>query len=123
MPLLEHHDAVGTLDGAQPVRDDQRRAPGQQASEAALNARLGGDVNARGSLVEHEYPRVDDYCSRERDELALAAGESLAALADFCIETVGQALEHLERVDGLGGGEHVVNAGARLGPGDVVSHA
>ena len=103
--------------------DDQRGAADQQPREAALDARLCGDVDARRRLVEHEDAGLDDYRPRERNELALAAGESLAALADLRAQTVGQALEHLERVDGFGGGPHVVNARAGPRPADVVSHA
>lgn len=71
------------------VSDDQRGASGQQPRKAALDARLGGDVDARCGLVEHEDPGVDDNRPCERYELALAAGESLAALADLGAETVG----------------------------------
>src|SRR5204862_3547814 len=122
-PGLEHHNAVGASDGAQPVGDDQRGAPGQQPREAALNARLCGDVDARRGLVEHEDSGVDDYRPRERHELALAAGESLAALPYLRAETVGQALENLERVHGFGSSANVGGARAWPGPGDGVSHA
>jgi hypothetical protein len=36
---------------------------------------------------------------------------------------VGKAFEHVERLDGFGGGAHVMGARAGLGPGDVVGHA
>src|SRR3954453_97991 len=120
---LEHHNAVGASDGAQPVGDDQRGPPGQQPREAALDAGLRGDVDARRGLVEHEDAGVDDYRPRERHELTLAPGESLAALPDLRAETVGQTLENLERVDGFGGGANVGGPRAWPVPGGVVSHA
>src|SRR5690242_15537086 len=49
-PVAEHDDAVRPLDGAQPVSDDQRGAPGQKPAEAALDAGLGGGIDARGGL-------------------------------------------------------------------------
>src|SRR5215208_4629405 len=56
--VVEHDDPAGAADGRQPVGDDDRRAAGQKAPQARLDAALRVDVDVRGGLVEHEDPRV-----------------------------------------------------------------
>ena len=89
-PLVEDDDPAGLADRRQPVRDDDRRAPGEQPPQPGLDAPLGVQVDVRGRLVEDEDPRVGDQRAGEREELALAGRELRAALADLGVEPVRQ---------------------------------
>ena len=81
-PLVEHQDAVAGQHGREPVRDHQRGAALHQPLERRLHQRLALGVERRGRLVEQQERRVAQDRARDRDALALAAGQRHAALAD-----------------------------------------
>src|SRR5207249_11181964 len=47
LALVQDEDAVGVLDGREPVRDDERRPPLEQLHERVLDEPLGLGVDAR----------------------------------------------------------------------------
>ena len=73
----------------------KRRAPFHHLAQRALDLALGGGVDARGGVVEHQHARVGDDRAGDRDALALAARQGQAALADQRVVAVGQALDEL----------------------------
>ena len=81
--LVQHQHLVGVFDGRQPVRDDQRRAVGHQVVERVLHQAFGFGVERGGGLVEDQDRRVLQHRARDREALALAAGQR-AALARRC---------------------------------------
>ena len=85
--------------------------------EAALGERVDGGER----IVEHDDARAGDERARERDALALAAGEVDAALADQRVVAVRQLVD--ERVDArrLARGEHVVPVGVVAAGGQVLA--
>ena len=89
--VVEHDDPPGLADGREAVGDDDRRAPGQQAAQAGLDAALGVQVDVRRRLVEHEDARVGDERAGEGEQLALAGRELRAALADLGRSPLGSA--------------------------------
>src|SRR6185369_9937204 len=72
-------DAVGVLDGAQAVGDDD--AGCLQALQAAADDLLGAVVERAGGFVEEEDARPVDHGTGDQDALLLAAGEGLGAFA------------------------------------------
>jgi hypothetical protein len=54
---------------------------------------LGGQVDARGGLVEDQQPRVDEQRPGEGQELSLADRQAHAALLDARLVPVGQRLD------------------------------
>ena len=80
--VLQHQDAVGADHAGQPVRQDQRGAPGHQPVERLLDHRLVLGIDRRQRLVQHQDRRVAQQRPGDRDALALAAGKLRAALAD-----------------------------------------
>src|SRR6266403_1285639 len=56
-PLVEDEDAVGMLNGAKAMRDDQRGAAAEQAVEGIADLQLGLGVHAGSSFVEDEEAR------------------------------------------------------------------
>ena len=88
---VERHDAVGTLDRRQPVRDDERRAAAhQQVERGLLHLRsLGLGVERRRRLVEDQDRGVLVDGARDRQALALAAGQFAAVVADDRVDALG----------------------------------
>ena len=52
---IHHHDAVRLEHGGQPVRDDQRRAPGHQPLECMLHGALALGVQCAGRFVQQQH--------------------------------------------------------------------
>ena len=103
---VQHDDTVGVLHGGQAVRDDQRGATAHQAFQRGLNLTLGLVVQGRGGLVQDQDGRVLDQGARDRQALALAAGQARGVLAHLGLQAVGQALDEFQQV---GGGERVAD--------------
>src|SRR2546430_8190980 len=97
--LCEHEDAVGMLDGAETMRDDQRGSAGQQAIQRFSNEQLGLGVHAGRGLIEDEEARIVGQRAREIDELALADRKSGAALVDVAGHTFGQGADEFAEAD------------------------
>src|SRR5690348_8642689 len=89
-PALEHGDAVGTLDGREPMRDDDRRAAAHQRIERRLHLALGFRIERRGGLIQYQDRRVLEQRPRDGKALTLAAGEAQAVFADERVETIGR---------------------------------
>src|SRR5260221_8074258 len=79
---FEHDQPVHARDGRQAVRDRDHGLAFHQIEQLLLDRELDLAVERRGRLVEHQDRRVLEYYARERDALALPAGELDAALAD-----------------------------------------
>ena len=80
---VEHDQPVHARDGREPVRDGDHGLARHQRAEARLDRGLDLAVERGGRLVEHQDRRVLEDHARDRDALALAAGELHAALADL----------------------------------------
>ena len=76
------------LDRGEAMRDDDRGAPGHQIVEADLHQPLVLRVERAGRFVEQQQRRVAQDGARNRDALALAAGERDAALADAAFHSL-----------------------------------
>ena len=96
---------------------------GQEHVEGGLDLGLRQQVEVRGRLVEHEHPRVGQERPRQRDQLALARGQRLAALVHDRVEAVGHPLDDVGEADGVDGLPDLVVGGVRAGEGDVVAQA
>ena len=97
--VLDDRDAVGVVRGVQAMGDRDDRPAVEHRAERALEVAGGARVEERGRLVEHERVRVGEDEPRERELLGLRRRQRLAAGADRRLETVGQRLGPLERVD------------------------
>ena len=112
---VEHDERVHAAHGRQPMRDHDRRPARHQRPERVLNERLALGVERARGLVEDQDRRVLQDRARDRDALALSAGELDAALADERVVAVRQRLDELGRVRELGGASHLRVGGARAG--------
>src|SRR5439155_773757 len=98
LSVLEHDDAVGPAHGRKPVRDEEGRAALGQSVQGLQQSVFGFDVERAGRLVEDQNGRVLQQGARNRNALALAAGERRPALADHGVVAVGQTHDELVRV-------------------------
>ena len=87
---IEHGDPVGVAHRRQPVGDGDGRAPAGQLVERPLQRPLGGGVERRGGLVEHEHRRVAQDRARHGQPLLLTTGEPVTARTHDRLEPVGQ---------------------------------
>lgn len=87
-PLLKYVDDIGVPNGAQTVRDGNRRATAAGFSQSVLNKRLGLRVDGRRGLVEDENRRLLHEGAGNGQALALPAAELLTAISHYGIESV-----------------------------------
>ena len=119
--VLDKQDAVRMDDGCEPVRDGDRGAAGAQNGERLLHMPLGFRIERRGRLVEQNDRCVAHQRARDRDALALPAGELQALLADLRVITLRERRDEIMRMRRLGGGDDLVLARPRLAQRDVVA--
>ena len=98
--VVEHQDAVGADHAGQPVRQDQRRAPGRQPVERLLDHRLVLGVDRGQRLVEDQDRRIAQQRPCDRQPLALAARQQHPALADHRGIALRQRHDEVVRVGG-----------------------
>ena len=115
-PSSQHDRAVGQRDGREALGGDEHGAarerrpqPGDAASRSVCVS------TAESGSSSTSDARAGEQRARERDALALAAGEVDAALADQRVVAVGQVVD--ERVDAgrLAGRQHLVPGRVRRG--------
>ena len=94
---LEHADAVGVPDGREPVGDGDRGAVARDVLQRPLNGRFGLVVHGAGRLVEDQHGRVLQDGPGDRDPLALASRELLAALAHDRLVSAGEPQDEVVR--------------------------
>ena len=129
MPLLDdaaplhHHDAVARQHGREPVRDHQRGAVAHQFFQRGLHQRLALRVERRGGLVEQQERRVAQDRARDRDALALAAGQRHAALAELRLEAARQPVDEFAGVRQVGGALDLGIAGVGPAEPDIFARA
>src|SRR5436189_3311693 len=82
LAAIEDDDLVRAADRRETMCDDERRAAAHQVVERLLHEPLGLRVECGRRLVEDQDRRILEQRARDREALALAAGEQHAALAD-----------------------------------------
>ena len=87
---IQHNDAGGIADRAEPMGDGNDGAAGGQAFEGLLDETFALIVECGGRLVEDQDRGIAEDGAGERQALALAPGEGCAALADQRVITRGQ---------------------------------
>ena len=120
--VLHQQDQVRAADGGQPVRDHERRSPGEQRRHRRLDQLLALGVEVARRLVEDQDLRRRQDRPRDRQPLLLAAGELHAALADERLVAVRQLDDELVRVGAPGGVLDLGVGRVVAAVGDVVAH-
>ena len=105
------------------MRDDDGRAPLHQRRQRLLDQPLGLGVERTGRLVEQQDRRVLQDGARNRDALALAAGELVAALADRGIVATRHRHDEIMRGSRLRRRDDLLLRGVRPAEGNIRAHA
>lgn len=104
---VQEDDAIGALNRPQPMRDQHHRPARHQALDALVDGRLVHRIQRRGHLVQQHDGRILQQRSRDRNPLALTAGQQCAAHADMRRPAAGQSLDHLVQARRGRGRPHV----------------
>jgi hypothetical protein len=119
--VFDDEDLVGLADGGEAVGDDEGGASLHEEVEAGLDEGFGFGVEGAGGFVEDEDARVGEDGARDRDALALAAGELDAAFADDGVVAFGEALGKLVDAGDFAGGHELLFSGGGTGELDVLA--
>jgi hypothetical protein len=117
--VFHDDDAVGALHGRQAVRDDDGGAADHRRLQRALHQALGLGVERAGRFVEQQQRRIFQQGARDRDALALAAGQAHAALAQEGAVALRQALDEFVGGGQFRRGDDFLVAGAGTAVADV----
>src|SRR5579872_6856274 len=120
--VLDHHDAIGTAHGGEPVRDHEHRAAAHQIMQRRLHQGFRLAVKRGSGFVKNKDWRIFQDSARDRNPLALAARKPDASFADHFIVTRGQRLDEIVSQSGTGCGFHLLQWNVGLAVGDVVAH-
>ena len=121
--LVHHQDAVAGQHGREPVRDHERGAMAHQLFQRGLHQRLAFGIERRGRFVQQQQRRIAQDRARDRDALALAAGQRHAALAERRVEAARQAADEFGGMRKLGGALDLGIGGIGPAEADVVARA
>ena len=122
-PLVEHHDAVGEVEGRAAAGDHQQHmVVVGVAPERGVDLRLGTGVHRRSTVVEDQDLRGGEQRAGQRQALALAAGKIRRPLRQSGIEAVRQRHDEAGGPGRIGGGADRLPAGAGMAVGDVIRH-
>ena len=96
--VIEHNHPVSAKNRAQPVRDYQSRATLKQLLHRFFDEPLTLAVETRCRFVENYNRGVLEKYARDRETLALTAGELHSSLANKRIEALYKAIDELGRM-------------------------
>ena len=94
--------------------------PSTMCSSALADPEFGLGIDAGGGLIEYQEAGVVRQGAGEADELLLAGGEAVAALANGLFETLGQGLDEVEQVDPFGCAASVAGRRCRSSPSRIL---
>ena len=119
--MVERQDAVGEANRGQAVGDDENRAPCGDLRHVLLDDPLAFIVERARRFVKDQDPRLAQECARNRNALALAAGQAAAAFADDRVVALGQLQDEVVSAGERSRSDHAVDRHAGLGKRDVVA--
>ena len=120
---IHDDDPVEAPQRRQPVRDRDDRAALHQIVQRGLDQLFGFGIQRAGRLIQQQDRRVLQQRPRDRQPLALTAGQHHAAVADHRIESLRQRLDEFAAARGFGGGQHLGLGRVRAAVAQVLPHA
>src|SRR4026209_2317034 len=102
---------------AEAVRDNKRRAAGNQTQGCLHDGGFGPYIDRARGLIENEQGTVFDERASQRDTLPFTTGERYSSLSNYSIVASRQCRDELVGISRLG----CVYDGGMIGPGCTVS--
>src|SRR5262249_6261554 len=118
--VVHHEDQLRAQHGAEAVRDHQTAAAGEDRLERVADQRLGARVERGRGLVEDQEWRIAEYDPRERQALALATRELVAAFAHERVETLWERRNDVVHLREPAGALQVLERGVGSGVAEVL---
>src|SRR4051812_33650772 len=84
--VFKNENLIGASNGAESVRDNERRAAGHKGSKALLNQRFAFGIEAGCRFIENEDSRIGQDRTGDSHALPLATRKLHAALSDDRVE-------------------------------------
>src|SRR6185312_11250957 len=103
LAAMHDEDSVGALNRREAVGDDDGGAAGDHALESGAHTEFGIGIDGGSGFIGDEDARVVGEGAGEVDELLLAGGEGIAALAERLVVSAGKRFDEVMDVDLLGG--------------------
>ena len=75
LSLLKNHDTIGVSYGRQTMCDNKGCSSAHQLIHTILNNALGTGINGACRLIENQYRRIRNGCTRDRKKLPLTLGQ------------------------------------------------
>src|SRR6266481_8034960 len=112
--LFKHYDRMRFSNGAQTMRNYNRRAAGQQSSEVVLDRAFGFCIECARCLVkdQHRWIVIDRSC--DSYALLLTAGQGKTRFSNLCLIPEGQAHDELVGGGSLGSCKNATNVRLRI---------
>ena len=101
--FLEYIDMVGLFDGAQAMRNDDRRSAFEKLGHGLMQFVFGFGIESRGSFVEYHDFRVCYDHAGDRHSLPLPARQAHALSADDGVKSLGQFVDSAFQLSNLKG--------------------
>src|SRR6185436_2563780 len=121
--VIEHDDPIRFQHRCESMRDDDRRPVLHQLFQRLLHIALALRVERAGCFVEQQDRRVSQQRAGDGDALALAAGQSRAALAQERVIAFGQLTNERVSAGGARRGFDLGVACARPSVANVLARA
>ena len=122
LPLAQDDDQVRPADLRQAVGDDEGGASPRGGGDGALDLVFGGAVDGAGRIVQDQDARIGQEGARQRQALALPAGERDAALADDGVVALRRKLRmNSSAWAAIAAAFDLVRVGARFAKGDILA--
>src|SRR5579859_2971051 len=99
LALVEDENFVSVLNGAEAMRNDERRTAGKQPIERFANKKLRLCINAGSGFVENQEARIVSKRAGKIDQLTLANGQSRTAFVDRRVCAIGEGIDELRQAD------------------------
>ena len=118
--MIEDHDDVGVLDGAEAVGDDEDGASGHEGVHALLDHGLGVGIDGGGSLIHDHHRWVGDGGTRDGEQLALTLREVRAVRDQHRVVALRQSADEAVGTGELRGGHTLFVRRVELSVADVL---
>jgi len=98
LALVHHQNAVGTLDGGEPVRNHDGGAPFHYAAQGFAHAEFGFGVDAGCGFVQNQVSRAVGQRAAKPINCFSGRWKAAAAFANQVAEAIGQGVDKSSRL-------------------------
>ena len=98
LSLLKNHDTIGVSYGRQTMCDNKGCSSAHQLIHTILNNALGTGIDGACRLIENQYRRICNGCTRDRKKLPLTLGQIRTVSGQHCVIALRQTHNESVRI-------------------------